>query len=115
MAKQKELDPTRTSTYAADVANVFKGVNEVIPVRGFNYRQFGVADYHRDHPNQPVMGTEMGSTVTTRGIYEKDTVSECMFRMKTSLLPGGQALQKTWWKLAAENQLLDGRICMDRI
>jgi beta-galactosidase len=40
---------SRTCTYAADVANVFNGVNEVIPVRGFNYRQFGVADYHRDH------------------------------------------------------------------
>jgi beta-galactosidase len=71
IAKQKELDPSRTCTYAADVANVFNGINEVIPVRGFNYRQFGVADYHRDHPNQPIVGTEMGSTVTTRGIYEK--------------------------------------------
>ena len=26
LAKQKELDPTRTCTYAADVANVYKGV-----------------------------------------------------------------------------------------
>ncbi|TEW63409.1 glycoside hydrolase family 2, partial [Mucilaginibacter phyllosphaerae] len=41
LAKQRELDPTRTSTYAADLANVFTGVNEVIPVRGFNYRQTG--------------------------------------------------------------------------
>ena len=38
MAKQKELDPTRTCTYGADLANIYKGVNEVIPVRGFNYR-----------------------------------------------------------------------------
>ena len=53
-AKQKELDPTRTSTYAADVANVYKGVNEVIPVRGFNYRHFGVDPYHADHPSQPI-------------------------------------------------------------
>ena len=59
LAKQKELDPSRTSTYAADVANVFKGVNEIIPVRGFNYRQFGIADYHKDHPTQPIIGTEM--------------------------------------------------------
>jgi beta-galactosidase len=28
IAKQKELDPSRTCTYAADVANVFNGVNE---------------------------------------------------------------------------------------
>ena len=70
-SQTKELDPTRTSTYAADMANEFNGVNEVIPVRGFNYRQYAVADYHKDHPNQPLIGTEMGSTVTTRGIYEK--------------------------------------------
>lgn len=69
--KQIELDPTRTSTYAADLGNVFGGINEVIPVRGFNYRQFAVADYHKDHPTHPLMGTEMGSTVTTRGIYGK--------------------------------------------
>src|ERR1700749_2131904 len=49
VAKQKELDPARTSTYACDMANVYKGVNEIIPVRGFNYRQFAAADYHRDH------------------------------------------------------------------
>ena len=41
LAKQKELDPSRTCTYGADVANVFHGVNEVIPVRGFNYRVTG--------------------------------------------------------------------------
>ena len=33
-----------------------------------------VADYHRDHPDQPILGTEMGSTVTTRGIYTKDSI-----------------------------------------
>ncbi len=68
---RKNWIPTRTSTYAADIANVFQGVNEVIPVRGFNYRQFAVVDYYRDHEGQPVLGTEMGSTVTTRGIYER--------------------------------------------
>jgi len=75
LARQQELDPTRTSTYAADVANVFKGVNEVIPVRGFNYRILGVDPYHIDHPTQPIIGTEMGSTVTTRGVYTNDAVA----------------------------------------
>ena len=102
LAKQKELDPTRTSTYAADVANVFKGVNEVIPVRGFNYRQFGVEDYHKDHPLQPIIGTEMGSTVTTRGIYEKDTVRAYVPDQDITA-PWWASTAETWWKLAAEN------------
>jgi len=102
LAKQKELDPTRTSTYAADVANVFTGVNEVIPVRGFNYRQFGVADYHRDHPTQPIIGTEMGSTVTTRGIYTRDTIKGYVPDQDITA-PWWASLAETWWSLAAVN------------
>ena len=93
IARQRQLDPTRISTYAADVANVYKGVNEVIPVRGFNYRHAGVADYHRDHPNQPILGTEMGSTVTTRGIYRVDSAK--------AYLPD-QDITAPWWASTAE-------------
>lgn len=102
MAIQKELDPTRTSTYAADMANEYKGVNEVIPVRGFNYREYAVADYHRDHPNQPLLGTEMGSTVTTRGIYEKDEIRAYVPDQDITH-PWWASKAETWWKLAAEN------------
>lgn len=102
IAKQKELDPTRTCTYAADVPNVFYGINEVIPVRSFNYRQYAVADYHRDHPNQPIIGTEMGSTVTTRGEYEKDTVRGYVPDQDITA-PWWASTAETWWKLAANN------------
>ena len=103
IAKQKELDPYRTCTYAADVANVFNGVNEVIPIRSFNYRQYAVADYHSNHPNQPVMGTEMGSTVTTRGIYEKDSIRAYLPDHDITA-PWWASTAETWWKLAAENK-----------
>ncbi len=102
LAKQRELDPTRVSTYAADMANVFHGVNEVIPVRGFNYRQFGVAGYHKDHPQQPIIGTEMGSTVTTRGIYEKDSIRAYVPDQDITA-PWWASTAETWWQLAAEN------------
>ncbi len=102
LAKQKELDPTRISTYAADMANEYNGVNEVIPVRSFNYRQFSVADYHRDHPNQPILGTEMGSTVTTRGIYEKDSIMGYV-PDQDIVAPWWASTAEEWWKLAAEN------------
>jgi beta-galactosidase len=102
VAKQKELDPTRTCTYAADVPNVFNGVNEIIPVRGFNYRHFAAAEYHRDHPNQPVMGTEMGSTVTTRGIYEKDS-TRAYVPDQDITAPWWASTAETWWKLCAPN------------
>jgi len=107
LSKQQELDSTRTSTYAADVPNVFKGVNEVIPIRGFNYRQNAVADYHKDHPNQPIIGTEMGSTVTTRGIYEKDSIRGYLPDQDISA-PWWASKAEDWWKLAAENNYWSG-------
>ena len=102
IAKLKQLDPTRTSTYAADVANVYRGVNEVIPVRSFNYRQFAVADYHKDHPDQPILGTEMGSTVTTRGILEKDSIRSYLPDQDLTA-PWWASTAETWWQLAAPN------------
>ena len=35
--------------YEHGYANTHRGVNEVIPVRSFNYRQFAVEAYHNDH------------------------------------------------------------------
>lgn len=107
LAKQKQLDPSRMSTYAADFGNITQGVNEVIPVRGFNYRQMFVADYHRDHAMQPVIGTEMGSTLTTRGIYEKDTI-RCYLPDEDMTAPWWASTAETWWKLAADNKYWAG-------
>ena len=102
ISKLKQLDPTRTCTYAADLANVYKGVNEVIPVRSFNYRQFAVADYHKDHPGQPLLGTEMGSTVSTRGQLVKDSVRGYLPDQDITA-PWWASRAEDWWKLAATN------------
>ena len=107
IAKQKELDPTRICTYAADVANEYKGINEVIPVRGFNYRVQGLKPYHADHPNQPIVGTEMGSTVTTRGIYTKDTVNGYVPDQDITA-PWWASRAEDWWPVAANNPWMMG-------
>ena len=107
LAKQKELDPSRTSTYAADLANVYHGVNEVIPVRGFNYRHTAIKDYHSDHPDQPIIGTEMGSTVTTRGIYAKDSTAGYLPDQDITA-PWWASTAEAWWPLAAENKWMLG-------
>ena len=99
---QKEWDPTRTCTYGADLDNVYSGINEVIPVRGFNYRILGVQPYHKEHPDQPIIGTEMGSTVTTRGIYAKDTVNAYLPDEDLNA-PWWANTAEQWWPLAAGN------------
>lgn len=99
LAKQKELDPTRTSTYAADIGEVYSGINEVIPVRGFNYRAQQMDVYHDAHPGQPIVGSEMGSTVTTRGIYERDTV-HCYVPDQDISAPPWASTAEAWWSIA---------------
>ena len=107
MQRVKELDPTRTCTYAADVGTEFNGINEVIPVRGFNYRHTFMKEYHAAHPGQPVVGTEMGSTVTTRGILKKDTVA-CYLPDQDLNAPWWASLAEAWWPQAAENDWIAG-------
>ncbi len=69
----QRLDPTRPVTYPAPEGDTFAGINGVIQVRGWNYQvSQGMDNYHAKHPQQPEEGTEQGSTVSTRGIYEND-------------------------------------------
>jgi len=100
---QQQLDPTRTSTYACNMGNVFQGVNEAIPVRGFNYNLRGIDPYRREHPDQPIMGTEMASTVSTRGIYVRDTV-RAYVPDYDSVFPPWASTAETWWTLAAARE-----------
>ncbi|HEY6900855.1 MAG TPA: beta-galactosidase GalA [Puia sp.] len=105
--RQQRLDPSRTSTYAANVGNVFHGINEVIPVRGFNYNLKGVDPYRAEHPDQPIMGTEVASTVSTRGIYEKDTVHAYVPNYD-SVYPPWASTAEQWWTLAATREWFMG-------
>jgi len=98
--RQQELDPTRTCTYAANIGNVYRGVNEVIPVRGFNYCLYGLDAYRAAHPDQPIIGTEQASTVSTRGIYEKDTVNAYVPDYD-SVAPSWASTAEYWWRIAA--------------
>jgi beta-galactosidase len=105
--KQQQLDPTRTSTYAADLGNVYTGINEVIPVRGFNYRIKSIDDYHSAHPEQPTIGTEMGSTVTTRGIYVVDSVNAYVPDQDITY-PWWASSAEQWWTIAADREWFMG-------
>ena len=66
----KSLDPTRPVTAAAWGG---KGYFGIVDVLGVNYIHLGDMDQlHAEHPKEPICGTEEGSVLTTRGIYEKD-------------------------------------------
>nr|MBP7370107.1 beta-galactosidase [Arenimonas sp.] len=69
--KIRTLDSTRPTTQAFD--NAFgKGASQVVDVIGFNYRTDQMAAYHMEFPDKPIIGSETGSTVATRGEYSND-------------------------------------------
>lgn len=67
-----QLDPTRPKN-AASSGGWGHGVSQHIELMGFNYLGNGDHDaYHEKFPDKPSVGTEEGSTNTTRGIYFDD-------------------------------------------
>ena len=105
---QRELDPTRLCTYAGNNRLNYFGVNSVVDVRGINYIRNDDFDiYHKDHPDQPILGSEEASTLCTRGIYEVDTVKGYVPDYDV-LKPGWGALAETWWQYYATRPWLAG-------
>ncbi len=104
----KQLDPTRPVTYASPEDNVFRGINSVIEVRGWNYHYGPDMDrYHAEHPNQPNVGTEQASVVGTRGIYTNDREHGYVAAYDV-VWPGWTTTAESWWTFFAVRPWLSG-------
>ncbi len=104
----KQLDPTRPETYAAPEGDVFAGVNSVIQVRGWNYHVGDEMDrYHAEHPDQPNVGTEQASTVSTRGIYANDPKRGYVSAYDDNA-PSWATTTERWWSYFADRPWLSG-------
>lgn len=68
----KELDTTRPTTIGMN-NGWGKGFSTVVDVQGCNYHQLcgGIDAFHRQRPEQPVVGSEDASHTTTRGVYQE--------------------------------------------
>ncbi|MGB7769060.1 MAG: beta-galactosidase GalA [Verrucomicrobiia bacterium] len=95
------LDSTRLCTAA--INGSLSGVTfaYVLDVKGLNYNIPGNLDsYHPGNPTAPIIGTEVGSTVTTRGIYTNDTANcYCAsYDIQNSGVGWGETAE-TWWQI----------------
>jgi beta-galactosidase len=109
IARLRQLDPTRLYSYAGNNGNNWKGVNELMPIRGFNYmnNNADIDKYRKEHPDQILMGSEEASTLCTRGIYAKDTVKGYVPDYDITFPPWG-ATAEHWWKYYAQRPFLLG-------
>jgi beta-galactosidase len=104
----KQLDPLRPVTYASPEDNIFRGINSVIEVRGWNYHLGPHVDqYHAEHPNQPNIGTEQASVVGTRGIYTNDRPHGYVAAYDI-VWPGWTTTAESWWSFFAARPWLSG-------
>ena len=63
-------DPTRPSSAGNDNPwAASQGYAKTLDVYGFNYKPHQYAQFVKDHPGQPVFGSETASCISTRGYY----------------------------------------------
>jgi beta-galactosidase len=102
----KQLDGTRLITEALD-NGWGDGVTHVIDVMGFNYRTQKIGDFHAKLPTMPVIGTETGSTVTTRGVYVRDALHQFATAYDTEA-PWWASTAEAWWPYVDQRPFIAG-------
>jgi beta-galactosidase len=109
----RELDPTRPISEAMN-GGWGKGLSSVVDVQGFNYaggrgRDLAkvIDDYHQEFPAKPTVGTETGSTVSTRGIYANDKVRGYVSAYDLNYPPWASTAEQ-WWSVYGAREFLSG-------
>src|SRR5437867_6908964 len=109
----RALDPTRPITEAMN-GNWGEGLSRIVDVQGFNYAGGGeqhlaerIDQFHRKFPRQPTVGTETGSTVSTRGIYVNDKERGYVSAYDLNY-PSWAFTAEHWWSVYDARPFLSG-------
>jgi beta-galactosidase len=104
---QRKLDSTRVCTTAMNNGWGGEGVSTVVDVQGCNYNENRIDQYHKEHPKQPMVGTETASSFMTRGIYANDEATGHVSAYGTEAARWGKTAE-AWWSFYAEREFLAG-------
>ncbi|MGN6177888.1 MAG: beta-galactosidase GalA [Mucilaginibacter sp.] len=95
-AYAKSIDSTRYIT-AAVSGGIGGGISNSIELLGYNYIATKNTDeQHKKHPAQFSWGTEEGSTLATRGVYEDDSAKHYLFAYDRKQSDFFQTLEYGW-------------------
>ncbi|MBP6024258.1 beta-galactosidase GalA [Ferruginibacter sp.] len=101
----KSIDSTRAIT-AAISGGWQKGISNVIDVMGVNYvGQINTDQHHVEFPDQPMWGTEEGTTRATRGIYFDDEKNQWLAAYDKKPYPNFLTIEDGWKHYAARDYL----------
>ena len=97
------LDPTRPVTVAMN-AGWGGGFSKVVDVMGCNYHTGNIERLRTNHTAQPLIGSEVASTETTRGIYADDAARGYVSAY------GERGVSKPWgwWPYFADHPFAEG-------
>jgi beta-galactosidase len=101
-----ELDGTRPVTEAFN-GKFGEGAQRVLDVMGCNYYLDAIDGYHAAHSDKPMIGTETGSTVMTRGEYVRDEKAGIVPAYDTDY-PKWASTAERWWSFYDERPFLAG-------
>jgi hypothetical protein len=93
-----QLDPTRLTTQAMDQGWDGGAADAVDGRLQLSHRQDPA--WRQRHPGKPVIGTETGSTVATRGAYANDAAAHVVRAYDTEH-PWWASTAEEWWKIVA--------------
>lgn len=89
------LDDSRLLTGA--INGSMEGAGMEMDVTGINYNIGNVERMHQLHPEQPIIGSENNSAVTTRGCVKSDReVKQVLANYDEEVVPWGQSIRETW-------------------
>ena len=102
----EHLDDSRLITGA--INGNMEGAGMEMDVTGMNYGIKNIAAMHAKHPEQPIIGAENNSAVTTRGCYKSDRENaHVLANYDEEVVPWGQSIRETW-KFTRENDYFAG-------
>lgn len=101
----KSIDSTRAIT-AAISGGWQKGISNVIDVMGVNYiSQINTDVHHKEFPDQPMWGTEEGSTNAVRGIYFDDRKHNMIAAYDKRANTNARSIEEGWKHYVARDYL----------
>jgi beta-galactosidase len=95
----RQLDPSRLVTLAMN-GHWGSAASQALDVQGCNYFIQGYDDYHQRFPAQPVLASENGSTVCTRGIYANDEAQGYVSAYDANFPPWAFTARDSWTAVA---------------
>jgi beta-galactosidase len=103
----KQLDPLRPVTYASPEGDVFRGINSVIEVRGWNYHYGPDMDkYHAAHPTSRTSAPSRPA-LSARAAFTPTTVHGYVAAYDV-VWPGWTTTAESWWSFFAARPWLSG-------